>query len=175
MKRYLLFDSGCCQCSKLARTIEQEVSDKLTIRSLHDPEVKELLDRERPGWKWEPMLVEEKGEKVRVFAGGAMMRRLVWVLGPRRAWKILKLVAGDSVLKSTSPKNVGRRNFLRLAGAAAVSAITLMVPNISQADERSFPRSNINHAERFAFVPLRSVEQVNNHVKKLSIRMNTRR
>ena len=51
---------------------------------MREPEVQALLDRARPGWQWEPMLVEIEGERVRVLAGLAMRWRLVQVLGPVR-------------------------------------------------------------------------------------------
>ncbi len=139
MKRYLLFDSGCCQCSKIAEAIEQEAGGKLTIRSLRDPAVKELLDREHPGWKWEPMLVEEKDDKVRVYAGRAMSRRLLVVLGPRRAWKILDLVTNAEYPTESPSTDQGRRGFLRLAGAAAISAVALMLPGVSNAEGGPIP------------------------------------
>ena len=140
MKRYLLFDSGCCQCSKIAEAIEQEAGGKLTIRSLRDPAVKELLDRERPGWKWEPMLVEEKDDKVRIYAGGAMSRRLLLVLGPRRALKILKFAIPGTSSAINTPKNVERRNFFRVAGAATVGAIVLLATSrISYAEGPTNP------------------------------------
>ncbi len=122
MKRYLLFDSGCCQCSKIAESIEQEAGGKLTIRSLRDPAVKELLDRERPGWKWEPMLVEEKSDKVRIYAGRALARRLLMVLGPRRAWGIVRLMS-----ETRPPQNIsdGRREFMKKAGISALSLLFL--------------------------------------------------
>ncbi len=167
MKRYLLFDAGCKETSESAEAINKEAEGKLTVRSLRDPETKALLDRERPGWKWEPMLVEEKGDKVRIYAGRAISRRLLLVLGPRRAWTILQLVTENRLPQFTSAKNIGRRNFLRVAGAAAVSMAALMIPNISRADEGPFPSSDITHVERFAFVPLRSVKQVNKHIEKI--------
>ena len=139
MKRYLLFDSGCCQCSKIAKAIEQEAGGKLTIRSLRDPAVKELLDRERPGWKWEPMLVEEKDDQVRVYADGAMSRRLLVVLGPRRAWKILGFVTNLENPTESPSADQGRRGFLRLAGAAAIGAVALMLPGVSSAEGGPIP------------------------------------
>ena len=140
MKRHLLFDSGCSLCSKLAEAIEQEAGGKLTARSLRDPAVRALLDKERPGWKWEPMLVEEDDENVRVYAGGAMSRRLLVVLGPRRAWRIMEAITEARIPESISPQDAGRRNLLRVVGATAVSAVALMIPGVSQADEGSMHR-----------------------------------
>ena len=141
MKRYLLFDSGCGRCSKIAQSIEREAGGKLTIRSLRDPEVKALLDRERPGWKWEPMLVEEKQNKVQVYAGGAMARRLLMALGPRRAFRIMGLTTSSSLSEVDSSQSNQRRHFLKLAGTAVVGAAALMIPRIGYADGGSAPNN----------------------------------
>ena len=142
MKRYLLFDSGCCQCSKIAKAIEQEAGGKLTIRSLRDPAVKELLDRERPGWKWEPMLVEEKDDKVRIYAGGAMSRRLLVVLGPRRALRIVSLLRDllpeAKSKKSATISGASRRDFLKKGIFLAGLALT-GIPSKSLAFSPSHP------------------------------------
>jgi hypothetical protein len=54
--------------------------------------MRELLDTARPGWTWEPMLVEVRGERVRVYTGLKMRSRLVTGLGPRRAVRVAQLV-----------------------------------------------------------------------------------
>ena len=132
MKRYLLFDSGCCGCSKIAKSIEQEAGDKLTIRNLRDPEVREMLDRELPKWKWEPMLVEEKNEKVRIYTGRALSRRLLLVLGPRRALHITEMM-GAPLKKQTDI--TGRRAFLRQG--TTLLALGALLPGIMKNDLRS--------------------------------------
>ncbi len=118
MKHYLLFDSGCCQCSKIAKSIEKEAGGRLTTRSLRDPEVKELLDHERPGWKWEPLLLEEGNDKIRVYSGASMSLRMITVLGPIRAWKVARLMWATSQARMVSENTQatvysGRRDFLR--------------------------------------------------------------
>jgi len=126
MKRYLLVDSGVCQCSKIAESIEQEAGGKLTIRSLREPEVREMLDRKRPGWKWEPLLVEETDDKVRVYAGRAMSRRLLFLLGPRRAWKLISLLG--SMKQPVQSVDFGRRAFFRKG--ATFLAVGALFPGI---------------------------------------------
>lgn len=135
MNRYLLFDSGCSHCSNLAKAIEQEVDGKMVIRSLHDSAMKELLNRECPGWRWEPMLVEERGDQVRVFRGGAMSRQLIKVLGLRRMRRIARLVR---VTETNSLANSnGRRAFLHKAGVSAISLVLL--PSFGFREWRSMP------------------------------------
>jgi len=154
MKRYLLFDSGCCQCSKIAKAIEQEAGGKLTIRSLRDPAVKELLDRERPGWKWEPMLVEEKDDKVRIYAGTSMFLHMLVALGPIRAWKTTKLVLTPFYnLKTLENTQVavhsGRRDFLKRSGALLAGiALFGLKPIESFADSPGFNSSEVLPEDR---------------------------
>jgi len=76
-KRWLLYDAGCSVCAALAWEVEALSGGRLQVRSLRDPEVQALLDRARPGWRWEPMIVEIEGKRVRVFTGLAMRARLV--------------------------------------------------------------------------------------------------
>jgi hypothetical protein len=98
-ERYLLFDGGCSVCAALAREVETLSGGRLRVRSLRDPEVQALLDRARPGWRWEPMLVEIEGERVRVLAGLSL-----------RALRVAQAVArfGSFISKSNS----GRLQFL---------------------------------------------------------------
>ena len=121
--RWLLYDAGCSVCAALAREVEALSGGRLRVRSLRDPEVQALLDRARPGWQWEPMLVEIEGERARVFAGLAMRMRLLQILGPARALRVAQAVArmGGPVLGV----DWGRRDFLRRAGGALLGLLTL--------------------------------------------------
>jgi predicted DCC family thiol-disulfide oxidoreductase YuxK len=125
-ERYLLFDGGCSVCATLAREVETLSEGRLGVRSLRDPEVQALLDRARPGWQWESMLVEIEGERVRVSAGLAMRARLVQVLGPVRAWRVAQAVArmGGPVLGV----DWGRRRLLQQGGALAALALLRRFP-----------------------------------------------
>lgn len=93
MNRYLLFDAGCSLCSGLARDIAAVSDGLLGARSLHDPEMQAALKRVRPGWRWEPTLLEVQGGEAHVFTGFALRAQLLAVLGPRRAWRVAQLVA----------------------------------------------------------------------------------
>ena len=129
-ERYLLFDSGCSVCAALAREVEARSGGRLGVRSLREPEVRALLDRARPGWRWEPMLVEIEGERVRVFTGLAVRWRLVQVLGPVRALRVAQAVArhGGPVLGV----DWGRRDFLRRAGGALAGWFVLRSWKVDQ-------------------------------------------
>lgn len=122
MRRTLLFDSGCAPCTGLARAIERETDGWLVARSLHEPDVRALLDNARPGWAWEPTLIEEASGATRVFTGVALRARMVAGLGPRRAVRVARLVQ-----QATRPNRAvptGRRTFLKHAGAT-VAGIAL--------------------------------------------------
>ena len=107
MERYLLFDSGCSLCASLAHKVERAADGKLTARSLRDPDVRSILDDVKPGWHWEPMLLEVDGDRRRVYAGIGMRAWLVRVLGPRRALRLAQIVQRATVFQP------GRRGALR--------------------------------------------------------------
>lgn len=52
MHRYLLFDSGCAQCTELAQAVAQATHGGLEARSLRDPAMQRLLAQARPYWCW---------------------------------------------------------------------------------------------------------------------------
>ncbi len=118
MERFLLFDSGCSVCTGLAHAIETSAGGRLKARSLRDPEMKALLDRARPDWRWEPTILEVNGHHARAFTGIAMRLWLLAQLGPRRTWRVAQLVrkAGVPLVEINST----RREFL--AGAGKVFA-----------------------------------------------------
>ncbi|WP_448591608.1 hypothetical protein [Thermoflexus hugenholtzii] len=97
---------------------------RLQVRNLRDPEVQPMLNPAHPNWRWEPMLVEIEGERVRVFAGLAMRARLVQVLGPVRALRVAQAGArmGDPVLGVDG----GRRRLLRQEGGLPLPLGELM-------------------------------------------------
>jgi len=105
--------------------VEAFSGGRLRVRSLRDPEVQALLDRARPGWQWEPMLVEIEGEWVRIFAGLSLRARLVQVLGPVRALRVAQAVArhGGPVLGVDWGKRRLLRQSLALAGLALLRRI----------------------------------------------------
>jgi len=100
------------------------------VRSLREPEVQARRNPARPGWRWEPMLVEIEGERVRVFTGLAVRWRLVQVLGPVRALRVAQAVArhGGPVLGV----DWGRRDFLRRAGGALAGWFVLRSWKVDQ-------------------------------------------
>ncbi len=127
MHRYLLFDSGCMVCSGLAQTVVHESDGWLEARTLHEPDIQALMDQARPGWLWEPTLLEVKGDQRHAYTGAAMRAKMVVGLGPRRALRIARLVrrvlAGQKqTLTAIQAPDPTRRRLLKGAGALAASA-----------------------------------------------------
>jgi len=119
-QRYLLFNASCFACTGLARTIERESNGWLTTGGLQNPAMQALLTRARPEWRWEPTLVEIRGERVRAFTGLRLRTKLLTGLGPRRAARVAQLV-----LRTSTPASTGlsRRVLLRVAAALAGGAV----------------------------------------------------
>ncbi len=93
MANYLLFDSSCMKCGNLARTVEQIGEGWLEIRSLEDPHIQDMLSQAKPTWKWKPMLMTIRQERVRVYTGIWMVVRMGVGLGPRKSFRILTSAA----------------------------------------------------------------------------------
>ncbi len=124
MKYYLLFDSGCMDCIRIATEVEQATAGWLTARSLRDSAIQRLLNDVQPGWQWQPMLLEVIDDKPRVFAGIGMNVRLAAKLGLRRSVRLAKLVARTH--QKPQVADLSRRQFLRQAGLS-VGALTLLL------------------------------------------------
>lgn len=58
MERYLLFDSGCNSCTKIADEVEQATAGWLTAQSLRDPAIQRILNDVQCCWK---LLMESPG------------------------------------------------------------------------------------------------------------------
>lgn len=92
VEHYILFDSGCAQCTDVAAQIENASDHKLLGKSLYAPEAKQWLDRARPGWKFEPTLVQLNGETVHAYTGMAMRTHLLTFLNPMQLLRVARVV-----------------------------------------------------------------------------------
>ncbi len=63
--RVLLFDGGCAVCTKVAETIAEESGKFLSVRSLHDPQMKKLLTASIENPLWEPTIIDTTGSEVK--------------------------------------------------------------------------------------------------------------
>ena len=124
MKRYLLFDSGCSLCTEVAKRVEEASDGWLEARSLREPEMQQLLDRAKPGWKWEPTLVEIDGDEVRVYQGVQMRVRMIGGLGVQKSWEIVRFIQDGEI----SQVNMDRRKFFGYVGGTLGSLLFLGLP-----------------------------------------------
>lgn len=92
VEHYILFDSGCAQCTDVAAEIEKASGHKLRGKSLYAPEAKQWLDRARPGWKFEPTLVDVDSDNVRAYTGMAMRTHLLTFLNPLQLLHVARVV-----------------------------------------------------------------------------------
>lgn len=133
MKRFLLFDSGCSLCTKLAQSIEKETNNWLQVRSLRDLEMKVLMDKIKPGWEWEPTLIEiDDAKHVEIYTGLKMQTKFIMGLGLRRTIQIAKLVQQSSVAMPTV--DTGRRNFIKQGTLGFASLALLFTPSLNLSD-----------------------------------------
>lgn len=116
MRRYLLFDSGCSVCSELARNVEYQSKGRLSAQSLGDLKVQEWLEQAKPGWQWEPTLLELEERRARAFTGVSLRVQLLRVLGLRRSWQVARLVA--RIHRAPVSGGMTRKGFFKQAGAA---------------------------------------------------------
>jgi hypothetical protein len=144
MDRYLLFDNGCQAYRDLAAEVEEAADSWLRTRSLHDPQMQALLDRARPGWRWEPTLLIVDGESLRAYTGAALVGCLVTGIGPRRAARIARLT--ERAARQRLGDN--RRRFLRISGGAVASLA--IEPRLAKSDPAAASPgasgSVVNHA-----------------------------
>ncbi len=118
MERFLLFNAGCVLCSQLARSIEDESSGWLTVRSLRDTEMQSLLDKANVSRQWKPTLIEVDGENIHVFRGLHLELQLLIGLGPQKAWRIAQMAHDINSSPRSDKTNASRRSFFARSGAA---------------------------------------------------------
>ncbi|SDI26119.1 hypothetical protein SAMN05421505_14110 [Sinosporangium album] len=124
VKRYLLFDDGCHVCTSTAKGIDEEAGQWLETRSLHDPEMKALLDTHKPGWKHRPTLVIDDGTTVHIATGLAMSARLTAGVGIRRAARIARRITRETATAAAGG-GTSRRAMLRATGTGALALLGL--------------------------------------------------
>lgn len=121
---YLLYDATCAMCSNVAKTVRSLGIVDLSVRSLQDPGMRELLQRAGHDDLFEPALVETDLNRIAVRTGVRLRTRLARRVGLRNAARILKALV-DSGATVAQP---GRRGFL-LRGAA-LGVATLVAPTV---------------------------------------------
>lgn len=174
MMRYLLFDSGCTACTRVALQVEQIANGWIRVRSLSDPAMQTLLTRGSPKWKWEPMLIEVDEQNVKVFTGLRMGIRIVAALGPRRFWQIARHMREvEHTQRSSRLFTSERRTFLRrlsvAMGGGLLAAFGLPTQSLASTHIGSFRWERVSSTEAKAIVDATRVSpQYQSFVSQLS-------
>ncbi|GEM_PF-5334725 len=105
----LAYDLHCGGCSALAERVAERSGGRIEIADLSNSEVQRLRSvafEGRPPWA--PTLLQVGPAGVRAWSGMGLRVRLLWRLGPRRAWAVVKAL-GDREGPDT-----GRRRLLKV-------------------------------------------------------------
>lgn len=131
-KRLVLgYDGGCSACGELARRIEERLSGRLEVLSLHDPRVEEWRKRTLgEGAPLVPTLFEVRGpETVRAWTGWRLGANLSRFLGPVDAWRAMQALGEVPEAEGSSAAGMSgdltRGQFLKGVGGAAVAMSVL--------------------------------------------------
>ena len=129
MSYYLIFDSNCSICNRMAETIQRAIGSKILAISIHDAQAQALLDHAYPnGWKYAPYLVEVNGSKVSASTGFPATVRLGLLLGPHKAWHVWRVARNLRItifpeVEALATHISSRRRFLKTAAATATALI----------------------------------------------------
>ena len=123
------FDARCMTCNGLAQRIEEAVGDRLEIRSLNDPMMRQwrrqALGENAP---WAPTLIEVNGSVVRAWTGVRMGAHLAHKLGPAVTWRLAKIL-GEMRKEGSAERSpyygLSRSQFLKGVGGAVVGMSVL--------------------------------------------------
>jgi hypothetical protein len=166
--RYLVFDFCCSTSAEIAAVVE-EAGGRLSVCSLNDPQAQRSLSEVRPGWKWEPTLLEVAGERTLAFTGLSMKTRMLMWLGPWRTARVARIVRRDEALgfeialvpspehpgdcATESVKEIDRRTALKTLRTCGLA--TFLLPGNPRAREgRGGDGAEKGNASRIRFVRL---------------------
>jgi uncharacterized repeat protein (TIGR03803 family) len=143
MKRYLVFDAGCVACSYLARDIERLANGRLEVINLTAWATRELLSQVFPdGWQEQPYLLTVDQGRVSAASGNELALKLLLLLGPQKAWRVLMLAEryGVELPFGGGDFSVQRRRLLQLA---AMFSGGLIATRLDPAEARVIPRKKL--------------------------------
>lgn len=134
----VLFDADCAPCSRVAKQLKTMNVPGLEVRSLHDPEMAELLTAAGHSVPTKPALVDIDGGHVTVRQGLSMRLRLARRIGFRRAGTLIGLAAAETRARTerASEKRsvMSRRRLMGGAAAASVGAVVFGTANPASAE-----------------------------------------
>jgi hypothetical protein len=180
------FDAGCMTCSDLARRIEEMVSDKLEVRSLHDPQMahwrKQAMGEEAP---WAPTLVEVEPDGVEVWTGRRMGLVLASKLGLVATWRVMQ-VLGEmrATLKGAGSPGIGagaltRGQFLKGLGGATVAMSLLSgvaaIPALANVQQSSVTSQGTLAQRKTIEDSVRSSRQYRSATRRAGLRFHFKR
>jgi hypothetical protein len=93
----LAVDAQCPRCTRAGRAIKLASAGEIELVSLHDPDLRTILDRERPGWRFRPTLVTYGADRVQVRTGLGMGFALTRTIGLRQTLGVLRLLGDEPV------------------------------------------------------------------------------
>jgi hypothetical protein len=109
-RHILAYDASCPSCSKVAGYVADQ--HRLEIKALNHPEVMALLNTAKPGWRFQPTLISIDADRVETFTGPSMAARLVMLVGPRKAGKVVKALGEEASNEGTTRRTVLGRGIL---------------------------------------------------------------
>lgn len=128
MNRYLIFDSSCSLCTKMARTICNEAEEWIhEAVGAHDKRAKEWLSQAGVIELKGPALIEVANGAVSALTGARLRWRLLRILGSARTLRLSRVLAGDlTEARHGGPSKLDRRRFVTLLTsiAAGISVVT---------------------------------------------------
>jgi hypothetical protein len=88
----LAFDTACARCEAMSRAVERASQHRLEVHPLADDDVARWREQALgPAAAWAPTLIRVRGGgRARAWTGPAMGVRLVRVLGPAAAVRLLR-------------------------------------------------------------------------------------
>lgn len=151
MKRILVFDHSCSLCAGIARKVCNEAGDLIhDVWSLADSRTKEILGAAGLAGLSRPAVIEITPEKTSVIAGPKLQWRLLRMLGPQRALRLAKVIAGDLAAASLGPVGKAPQSEVSRPAVGAVLEREAKVPSV--VDRRGFLGLVTNVAAVFVVV-----------------------
>jgi hypothetical protein len=139
MSFFLLFDTQCPSCTRVAKQLDRLGVRDLEVRSLHDPELAEHFASAGLPAPAGPALVRVEAGSIKVWTGFGMRMRLARLLGFRRATAIVGLVLAEAKARKDrhdgSTTQVTRRRLLGGTAAAGLGALVFGVARPAAAGE----------------------------------------
>ena len=124
MERFVVYDSLCTVCTRMADAIMDAADGKVEPLSIYDDGARSLLDRAYPsGWSFAPYLLVVDRGRVRAWTGLAFAVHLTRLIGPSSAWRVWRVAKRRGMYlppggHEPSERGMSRRGFLKLSAGA---------------------------------------------------------